>query len=318
MVFASASFAPTPAQPRATGHLRVVDMPRYSQIPHSVVFDNTISPGARLLYAGLQARWWRTGECSASHATLAADFGVSERQIRRYVDELVAAKHIVERRHGRGQAKAYSPCKPRQQDGSVLLDDSQQDSLTNMSALESPNRTDLSDQQDGSVQPNRTDLSTIYRPGDIQTPPEEIDPERRVAADAAPAPPAGKPPSKKTRQATGDDAVTRELFDYYRSKIQPKARVNAPEKIRARLKTFSADELRQAIDNFAGDWWWMKRNASQGVEWFFRSDRQVERFLNLVPRAEPEAPTRAADRPRPPRPDDYLPSTAHRAISERF
>jgi hypothetical protein len=119
---------------------------------------------------------------------------------------------------------------------------------------------------------------------------------------------------KREPAGAGDE---QRLFDYYREKIQPKARVNAPEKIRARLKTFSADELCRAIDNFAADWWWMKHNATQGVEWFFRSDRQVERFLNMVPRPEPEGDPRAG-RTATRRPDDHLTSTAHRTESARF
>ena len=127
--------------------------------------------------------------------------------------------------------------------------------------------------------------------------------------------PRGNVPKERPRNEPAGD-VEQSLFDHYRAKIQPKARVNAPEKIRARLKTFSADELRQAIDNFAADWWWMKHNATQGVEWFFRSDRQVERFLNLVPRPEPDGDPRAGRKPAP-RPDDHLPSTVHRVPVER-
>lgn len=101
------------------------------------------------------------------------------------------------------------------------------------------------------------------------------------------------------------------MFDYYREKIQPKARVNAPEKIRTRLQTFTADELKQAIDKFAADPWWMKHNASQGIEWFMRSDRQVERFLNLVPRQERDE-SAPRGRPAAPRSDDHLRSSSDR------
>lgn len=123
------------------------------------------------------------------------------------------------------------------------------------------------------------------------------------------------PKERPKKEPAGE--VEQSIFDHYRAKIQPKVRVNAPEKIRARLATFSADELRQAIDHFAADWWWMKHNSTQGVEWFFRSDRQVERFLNLVPRPEPDGDPRAG-RKSAPRSDDHLPSTVHRVPVERI
>jgi hypothetical protein len=216
----------------------------YSALPHDVLFDNAISPGARLLYAGLQAYWWKGGECFANHATLASDFGVSQRQIQRYLHELVQAGHIVERHHGRGQAKAYSPA-----------------NTTDMSPL-APNTTDMSAQHDISVVPNTTDMSAPYK----------------------------KTPVKKTKEEdlsipAGSDE--RELFDYYRQKIQPAARINAPEKIRRRLKRFTVDELKAGIDHFAADAWWMENNGSRGAAWFFDSDKRSEQFLNLAPRAKP-------------------------------
>lgn len=80
-----------------------------------------------------------------------------------------------------------------------------------------------------------------------------------------------------------------ELFDYYRSKVQPAARINAPEKIRARLKRFTAEELRAGVDHFAADPWWMENNATRGVAWFFHSDQRSEQFLNLKPRPASES-----------------------------
>jgi hypothetical protein len=80
--------------------------------------------------------------------------------------------------------------------------------------------------------------------------------------------------------------IERELFDYYRRRIFPTARVFKPAKIRARLKTFTAEELRTGIDKFAADWWWMENNATRGADWFFDSDKRSEQFLNMVPRTE--------------------------------
>ena len=83
--------------------------PSFSALPHAVVFDGRLSHGARLLYAVLQAHWWRDGECREGHATLASALGVGERTLRSYVRELLSAGYVGERRRGPGQAKAYAP-----------------------------------------------------------------------------------------------------------------------------------------------------------------------------------------------------------------
>lgn len=75
-----------------------------------------------------------------------------------------------------------------------------------------------------------------------------------------------------------------EVWGYYRERIQPKARTYNPRKIAARLKTFTVDELKQGIDHFAADHWWMEQNASRGADWFFDKDARSEQFLNMTPR----------------------------------
>lgn len=135
-------------------------------------------------------------------------------------------------------------------------------------------------------------------------------PQPDVAPPATPeiAPPATSDvaPSKRPNTTTQKndpidipaDAPERVVFEYYRSKIQPAVRVNAPEKIRARLKTFSVEDLKRGIDNFAADAWWMEHNGTRGVAWFFHSDTRSEQFLNLTPRpaanATPKPATDAA------------------------
>lgn len=112
--------------------------------------------------------------------------------------------------------------------------------------------------------------------------------------------PRGGKPRKSTLSESKDDtprtssgpppnAVT-EIWEYYRDHIQPMARLTdgAKRKIATRLHTWSAEELRYAIDHFAANAWRMERNARLGAEWFFRSDDQIDRFRLL----EPESATR--------------------------
>jgi hypothetical protein len=82
--------------------------------------------------------------------------------------------------------------------------------------------------------------------------------------------------------------IERVVFDYYKARVQPRARQFPRKKIGARLKRFSADELRLGIDHFAAHPWWMSHNAQRGAEWFFESDARAEQFLLMEP--EPPRP----------------------------
>jgi len=94
------------------------------------------------------------------------------------------------------------------------------------------------------------------------------------------------PVSEEEKPAKPDrKAEVAALFAYYKEKIQPAARLCPSEKIANRLKKFSDEELRKAIDHFAADTWWMENNASRGGEWFFHSDARIEQLLLLDPNA---------------------------------
>lgn len=85
---------------------------RFSALPHAVLFSD-LSDGAVRMYATIQSHAWGDGgECTASHATLAAEMGRKERTVRALLRELVDAGFVVERRTGHGQAKAYRTAYP--------------------------------------------------------------------------------------------------------------------------------------------------------------------------------------------------------------
>jgi hypothetical protein len=102
-----AAYGPWKARPRLTV---VTDgATTYSPLPHDLMRDTRLSRDARLLYAILQSHWWQSGECYASHATLAAEMGCSLSGIRRYLDELIRVDAIEERPAGPRRAKSYRP-----------------------------------------------------------------------------------------------------------------------------------------------------------------------------------------------------------------
>ncbi len=84
--------------------------------------------------------------------------------------------------------------------------------------------------------------------------------------------------------SAGDDRVD-EVYGYFKARVQPRSRLCPRKKIAARLKRFSLPELKQGIDHFADDPWWMEHNADKGAEWFFESDARSEQFLLMRPRA---------------------------------
>lgn len=101
------------------------------------------------------------------------------------------------------------------------------------------------------------------------------------------------------------DSRVDEVYEYFKARIQPRSRSCPRKKITTRLRRFTVAELKQGIDHFAEDSWWMQHNASQGAEWFFESDARAEQFLLL----ERPAPTpinrnglyRPPESPSPPR-----------------
>ena len=80
----------------------------------------------------------------------------------------------------------------------------------------------------------------------------------------------------------------RDVWLYYKEKIQPKAQVCPDAKIKTRLKRFSVDDLKYAIDRFSSNYWWMTKNAKQGGEWFFKSDGQIDRFMLIESQTKSE------------------------------
>lgn len=150
------------AQPqRARPRLTVVDAPKFSALPHDILFDKGLSQGAIVLYAVLQSHWWQKGECFASNATLAADLRCSDSQLRRYLGELVRGGRITSRRSGRGQAKAYAPTKSTVNgDGQQFT--GEQLNRSSVSGLDA-NRSPMEAQPFTGDNPNRSPVTVPYK-----------------------------------------------------------------------------------------------------------------------------------------------------------
>lgn len=79
------------------------------------------------------------------------------------------------------------------------------------------------------------------------------------------------------------DRRIKEIHLSYQEKICSGARLtkNGRKMIAARLKEYSPDEIKNAITGFSLNKWWMDNHAGEGVEWFFKSEGQIDRWLNL-------------------------------------
>lgn len=102
------------------------------------------------------------------------------------------------------------------------------------------------------------------------------------------------PKKKEPKNATVDPTVDEKIEDIYllyKNRINKRSRLidKAKKKVKARLKEYSVDDLKSAINKFSQDDWWMKNNAHRGVAWFFHSEERIEQFLNLTPQKEKKA-----------------------------
>ena len=76
-----------------------------------------------------------------------------------------------------------------------------------------------------------------------------------------------------------------QLYLFYKEKISNTSKLTdkGKNKIRIRLRDYTSEKLKSAIENFAQNIWWMRHNSGRGVAWFFNSDDRIDMFLNLKP-----------------------------------
>jgi hypothetical protein len=79
----------------------------FAAFPYVVLKDTTVSTGARLAYAVLLMYAWQEGATFAGQKKMAADIGVSERQLRTYLKELAAHHYIRIKRQGFNRPNLY-------------------------------------------------------------------------------------------------------------------------------------------------------------------------------------------------------------------
>jgi hypothetical protein len=158
----------------------------YSALPHDIVFSD-LTDGEVRIYAVVQSyAWGDGGECTASHATLAARTGKKERTIRALLASLVAKGYLIERHHGRGQGKAYRPCVPPQSGRNLPVSE--------------PKRQKSASQAAEICQPKRQISATPIEEDEVKKILEELPPTEVGVADAPQPATAGKPKRSAQRK----------------------------------------------------------------------------------------------------------------------
>lgn len=73
------------------------------------------------------------------------------------------------------------------------------------------------------------------------------------------------------------------ILSLYHEKVCAGARLTKEGKkmIAERLKEYTFNEIKEAIINFSRNTWWMENHAGEGIEWFFKSEGQVDKWINL-------------------------------------
>jgi hypothetical protein len=71
------------------------------------------------------------------------------------------------------------------------------------------------------------------------------------------------------------------VWRHWKSRVRPNARAFDRQKVKARLKTFSLEEMLLAIDHFAESKWQMKHNGERTIAWFCANDNRIEQNLNM-------------------------------------
>lgn len=79
----------------------------FTQIPNYVLGDQSLSLGARLIYTMLLSYAWQEKRCFPGQARLAADLGVDERSVRRYLVELRDRGYVDWKQRGLGKTNIY-------------------------------------------------------------------------------------------------------------------------------------------------------------------------------------------------------------------
>lgn len=80
----------------------------FTQLPNIVLYARNLSAQAKTLYAILLSYSWKEDKCFPGYARLCEHMGLSEKIVRRHMQELEAVKLLAHKRRGLGKTNIYT------------------------------------------------------------------------------------------------------------------------------------------------------------------------------------------------------------------
>lgn len=222
-------------------------------IPEAIVSlpVRTLSQGAKVAYGRLKRYSGADGMAYPKRETLAREIGCGVRQTDLYLNELRKFGLIETERPGLGKPNRYYFLEHE------ILDDTER----NVDQIERDiARLEKKYGAVHSIKENQHNMSHK----------EKIHKEEKETASA-----------DNTSFSVQRNDV-KEVCRYYRERICRTARLDdlAYLAVVERLQQYSLEELKEVIDGFSGDKWFMSRHRYQGINWFFKEDTNMEQWLN--------------------------------------
>lgn len=238
-----------------------VDARGFTVIQNVILEDARLSASARLTLLLLRKHAWQDPSTFVTQGRLAAELGVSDRQVRRYLTELEESDLItVQRRLSTGESNIY------------WLEDLEE--RYGLQAVEG-GRTDMTTPQDRYVHPGRTRVSDnkdTATKTHLQTPPPVVgERSEETVGEKPPTPPKGAANRELADEVSEDLQVlalrirsklaqrgrSKEGIDYALDRLEVAGKVTAPaawcDKIAARFDADREAVQQQSLDQLAKD-----------------------------------------------------------------
>lgn len=96
--------------------------------------------------------------------------------------------------------------------------------------------------------------------------------------------------------ATSKESISKEkkerLFSFFKNTLNQDVKLTeaSEQKIEDRLKSFTLEDLKTAVQNFAAHDWYFENHGHRSPAWFFATDDRVQEFINLKPKLDPYKP----------------------------
>lgn len=120
-----------------------------------------------------------------------------------------------------------------------------------------------------------------------RTVPNLLNTESVLKTESAPAAPVSVQdrPAEKKEMAKPENPDVAAFLSYHSERLHPtqtdRASPEERKKVAARLKVFSLEDMKRAVDKFYQHRWWMQNHSWRDAAWFCHSDGRIRQFLKM-------------------------------------